>query len=75
MVYYSQASNQDKIISPLLGCTDLQIELNALGFDKTSRAEPGEPIADLDNSPNTQQHHIAEAVRYRNLDCGDWAEK
>ncbi len=32
-------------------------------------------IADLDNSPNVQLPHIAEAVGYRNLDRGDWAEK
>ena len=32
-------------------------------------------IADLAASPKVQQQHSAEAVGYRNLDRGDWAEK
>ena len=32
-------------------------------------------IADLDGSTKVQLPHIAEAVGYRNLDRGDWAER
>ena len=32
-------------------------------------------IADLEGKENIEMHHVAEAVGYRSLDGGDWAER
>ena len=32
-------------------------------------------IADLDNEPNIHTPHLAEAIGYRTLDRGDWADR
>ena len=37
--------------------------------------ESGANDSDLDASPNVQPQHLAEAISYRNLDRGDWAER
>ena len=67
---------------------DIHCEIQAVPFAQLSRMQPSEPsavirervikartIADLEGSEKVQSQHIAEALGYRNLDRGDWAER
>ena len=67
---------------------DIHCEIQAVPFAELSQMKPGEPsaairervirartIADLAGSEKVESMHIAEAIGYRNLDRGDWAER
>lgn len=50
-----------------------RLSLSARAYNRILKV--ARTIADLDSSANVRTEHLAEAIGYRNLDRGDWAER
>ena len=63
----------DEVSSELLRNAMERLKLSARAYNRILKV--ARTIADLDNSERVLSQHIAEAIGYRNLDRGDWAER
>ena len=50
-----------------------RLNLSARAYNRILKV--ARTIADLDSAPTVELSHLAEAINYRNLDRGDWAER
>ena len=68
-----QYAEPDEASIALLRTTMERLSLSARAYNRIMKV--ARTIADLDGSGRVQSQHIAEAIGYRNLDRGDWAER
>ena len=68
-----QYAEPDESSLDLLRMAMERLKLSARAYNRILKV--ARTIADLEGSENVQSQHIAEAVGYRNLDRGEWAER
>ena len=68
-----QYSEPDAASMDMLRMAMERLKLSARAYSRILKV--ARTIADLDNAEKVQSQHIAEAIGYRNLDIGDWAER
>ena len=80
---YCNAMMTEKMLHEFAEPDDASMEMLRMAMERlklSARAytrilKVARTIADLNGSERVQSHHIAEAIGYRNLDRGDWAER
>lgn len=68
-----QFAEPDESSLSLLRSAMERLKLSARAYNRILKV--ARTIADLECSDRVQAHHIAEAIGYRSLDRGDWAER
>ena len=68
-----QFAEPDEAGIELLRTAMERMSLSARAYNRILKV--ARTIADLDGSGCVFPHHLAEAINYRNLDRGDWAER
>ncbi|MDD7304254.1 MAG: YifB family Mg chelatase-like AAA ATPase [Bacteroidaceae bacterium] len=63
----------DEKTMTLLQAAMERLNLSARAYSRILKV--ARTIADLEGKENIEMHHVAEAVSYRSLDRGDWAER
>ena len=68
-----QFAEPDEASLDMLRMAMERLKLSARAYSRILKV--ARTIADLEGSEQVQSQHIAEAIGYRNLDRGDWAER
>ncbi len=68
-----QYAEPDEASLDMLRLAMEKLSLSARAYSRILKV--ARTIADLEGSEKVQSQHIAEAIGYRNLDRGDWAER